>query len=317
MSSSIKYLDHFGTIPYDFTGKGGYAIATDITKFIALSDKSSATYYNLYNISDGIRPDQVSYELYGSAKYYWMLFLMNDELRNGMSGWPMSDREMDLMIEDEYDTKAFLSSNLQDECECEEEPLYRIPFGDEYNSGLRIVYESDTTPTTIESTGYRIAKYDANRVGLILDSTNATSLDRNIVFSGLDSQHMWISHDQSPEGLAWGALVDELNLENVPCTFDGYEATSIELGHRQIMSYDLLRNATYQYFIPGTIETDNEDVSVSHFDVLNDTEELLDPTRITFNDYEIITNNRRKTIRVPHPSIVNQLEAEYINLIRN
>jgi len=311
------HFDYFDTVPYDFTGKGGNALVTDITKVITITDKNQSAYYNFYNILDGERPDQVSFKLYSDTKYYWMLFLMNDSLREGLYGWPLSNREFDLMIESEYDTKSFLSTKLEGDCVCDQLPLYEIPLNDEYLPGLLIYYKNDDSPVpTPVATGYKILRYDPNRVGIILDSTDASTVDKNTVFSGDDSESLYITHDDSAAGLAWAAHLEEEGYDTIPCTLGGYDSAALELGHLQELSYPLLKNATYQYFTPGTDQSDGEDVIVTHFDVLNDTEEILSPTRITFLDYEIITNNQKKTIRVPHPSIIDRLEKEYINLIQ-
>lgn len=56
--------------------------------------------YTQYTILDGARPDVVAQELYGSSELHWTFFLVNNELRDGIKMWPMSDYVLDQYVKD-------------------------------------------------------------------------------------------------------------------------------------------------------------------------------------------------------------------------
>lgn len=66
----------------------------DLTAYVAVVDrlKHNLAFYNNYYILDGDRPDQLSFKLYGTSKYYWMFYLMNDHIRE--RGWPLSENRL-------------------------------------------------------------------------------------------------------------------------------------------------------------------------------------------------------------------------------
>lgn len=58
--------------------------------------------YEFYTVNDGDRPDIVSQELYDTVDYYWTFFLVNDQLREGLSFWPKSYTELEDFINRKY-----------------------------------------------------------------------------------------------------------------------------------------------------------------------------------------------------------------------
>ena len=62
--------------------------------------KDQAVFYQYHSIYDGDRPDTLSHKIYGTTKYYWTFFLMNEDLR--VSGWPLSTQTLDAVIKDNY-----------------------------------------------------------------------------------------------------------------------------------------------------------------------------------------------------------------------
>lgn len=65
----------------------------------SISVNSDNFYYNRIELLDGERPEQLSYRLYGSTKYYWTFFLINDHLRFGEQlQWAMSQRHLEVIL---------------------------------------------------------------------------------------------------------------------------------------------------------------------------------------------------------------------------
>ena len=82
-----------------------------VTSFI----NDNAFYFEYYDIRDGERPDTVSYNIWGTVDYYWVLFLINDHLRLGMDPqWPLSQKKMTEKLEYEFDAKALIVPKVGD-----------------------------------------------------------------------------------------------------------------------------------------------------------------------------------------------------------
>lgn len=54
--------------------------------------KNDVSTYQKYTILEGMRPDQVSFELYGSPNYHWTFYLLNDNIRE--QGWPLTQVQL-------------------------------------------------------------------------------------------------------------------------------------------------------------------------------------------------------------------------------
>jgi hypothetical protein len=65
--------------------------------------KDDITFYTFYDIQDGERPDVISQKLYGSPEYYWTFFMINDSLVNYYTDWPLSNTDLQVMIDKKYD----------------------------------------------------------------------------------------------------------------------------------------------------------------------------------------------------------------------
>jgi hypothetical protein len=100
----MKFFRRFPKTSYDFFNRGVRYDIADITRYVNV-DKSKladVSVYTLYNIQDGDRPDIVSTRLYKTPEYHWTFFIINDSLKNGLEGWPMSQTELEQFLEDEY-----------------------------------------------------------------------------------------------------------------------------------------------------------------------------------------------------------------------
>lgn len=89
-----NYFINFPLIGYRFGDNEPPAVFQNITTYIGLVDelKDEAIYYNNIQISDGERPDTLSYRIYGTTEYYWTFYFLNDQLRE--SGWPIPSSEI-------------------------------------------------------------------------------------------------------------------------------------------------------------------------------------------------------------------------------
>jgi len=90
----MSYFRNFNTINYRFGNNENAVAFPELSIYSSVIDqiKDNITSYQEYTILENMRPDQVSYELYGSTDYYWTFFLLNDNIRE--QGWPLSEVEL-------------------------------------------------------------------------------------------------------------------------------------------------------------------------------------------------------------------------------
>lgn len=91
---------------YDVSGQGNYVTLTDISRTVDINNlnEDKVSYYTYYNIQNGDRPDIISQKLYGNPNYYWTFFILNDQLKTGISNsWPLASADLENMISNEYD----------------------------------------------------------------------------------------------------------------------------------------------------------------------------------------------------------------------
>lgn len=92
----LKYINDNGT-PITLS-------YTDIYRFIDVSSflNTDNGNYEIIQIEDGERPDILSQRLYDTPDFYWTFFIINENMKNGMSQWPMSTQTLDRHIKNKY-----------------------------------------------------------------------------------------------------------------------------------------------------------------------------------------------------------------------
>ena len=90
----MTYFRNFNNISYRFGNNEDAVAFPQISIYADVIDqlKDNVISYAEYTILENMRPDQVSYQLYGTSDYYWTFFLMNDNIRE--QGWPLSQTEL-------------------------------------------------------------------------------------------------------------------------------------------------------------------------------------------------------------------------------
>ena len=103
------YFKDFPRTAYIFGDQqdiGGATVTTelfqDISRYTDIIDqvKDNVSFHETYNILENDRPDQVSYDLYGTSIYHWTFFLMNDHLRT--SGWPLTASQLEAQVKQDF-----------------------------------------------------------------------------------------------------------------------------------------------------------------------------------------------------------------------
>ena len=101
----MSFFRQFPKIQYDFQDNGIDTRIIDIFRFVKADDRylDDLSTYAFYQIQNGDRPDIVSNLLYGTPDYYWTFFVINEQLKTGLSGWPMSTEQFEDYMTTEYD----------------------------------------------------------------------------------------------------------------------------------------------------------------------------------------------------------------------
>lgn len=101
----MSFFRQFPKIQYDFQDNGIDTRIIDIFRFVKADDRylDDLSTYSFYQIQNGDRPDIVSNLLYGTPDYYWTFFVINEQLKTGLSGWPMSTEQFEDYMTTEYD----------------------------------------------------------------------------------------------------------------------------------------------------------------------------------------------------------------------
>ena len=100
----MSFFKQFPKVSYDFDRSGILQNMVNIYRSVrpleSFVDNINA--YTFYNVKNGERPDIVSQRLYGSTRYYWTFFIVNDFLHDGLAAWPMSQEKLQTYMEQEY-----------------------------------------------------------------------------------------------------------------------------------------------------------------------------------------------------------------------
>jgi len=94
----MKYFTYFPKIDYDLDDNKQTKSIVDVFRFAKIINNQTLddiSLYAFYDVNDGERPDHVSRRIYGSADYYWTFFLVNEEMKNLFTDWPMSYSQME------------------------------------------------------------------------------------------------------------------------------------------------------------------------------------------------------------------------------
>jgi hypothetical protein len=79
---------------YQFGNEKSLTAIQNISVYVDIIDqiKDNINFYEFTEIRDGERPDTISQDLYGTVRYYWTLYLLNDNIRE--KGWPLTVQEI-------------------------------------------------------------------------------------------------------------------------------------------------------------------------------------------------------------------------------
>ena len=103
-----KYFSNFSNVEYALrankAGKASYFSIKNYFQLLRVRDDiyKEDTLYDDYLVSNGERPDQISYNLYGDEQWYWVILQIND-IVDYYNQWPLSSVELEEYISRKYD----------------------------------------------------------------------------------------------------------------------------------------------------------------------------------------------------------------------
>jgi len=156
-----EYFTNFPKIRYNFREKGKeYVTVTDITKRVRLKQQmlSNISSSFVYRIENGERPDMLSYRIYGSVDYTWLILLMNDII-DPYYDWPLTDDNFNSYIKQKYGSILSARNTIH-----HYEMIIRDQQLDDINGIIyaekRVIIDKDTFDSTSSDISFEITNYD-------------------------------------------------------------------------------------------------------------------------------------------------------------
>ena len=94
----MLYFKDFQDVFYNFGNEATPTLTQNLSRYVDIVDqiKDDISFLTFYTIIEGMRPDQVSMQLYDTPLYYWTFYLLNDDIRQ--QGWPLTNTEFQTYI---------------------------------------------------------------------------------------------------------------------------------------------------------------------------------------------------------------------------
>ena len=99
------FFKQFPNTQYDLKENNQPIIIKNIFRHVDVNDvlAEDVINYTYYDVVEGERPDQVSQNLYGTTDYYWTFFIVNENLKNGLTDWPKDPTTLENEFALEFD----------------------------------------------------------------------------------------------------------------------------------------------------------------------------------------------------------------------
>ena len=115
----MEYFKNFSDVTYRFGQEESTVLTQDLTSYVDIIDelKDDIAIYQKGYIAEGMRPDQLSYQIYGTTVYHWTFYLLNDNLRH--QGWPQTNEELEATVKYRFNhevltTREYIDSKFKE-----------------------------------------------------------------------------------------------------------------------------------------------------------------------------------------------------------
>jgi len=121
--AGTKFFQYFPNTPYRFGDAEAPVPFPNLSVYIDAFEqvREEHVFYQAYYIKNNQRPDQLSYEMYGTTDYYWTLYLNNEHLR--VNGWPLPNAKMYSQAQKYYPNIAVATNGVVIDFNRESRPL--------------------------------------------------------------------------------------------------------------------------------------------------------------------------------------------------
>ena len=112
-----EYFSNFPKILYDIEGKNqrnpSYTTAANlmIRQRFRTAIKDDITSFYPYYIKESERPDVLCYDIYGSIKYIWVIFMIN-EIIDPFWQWPLDSKNFTKYIQNKYGSTSTAKTGI-------------------------------------------------------------------------------------------------------------------------------------------------------------------------------------------------------------
>jgi hypothetical protein len=101
------YFSKFPNMLYDVTGNGNVKLVTNLLRRVKVRSKvrDNISLFDKYDLDIGDTPESVSYKVYGTVDYYWVILLMND-VKDRYYDWPLNLQDFEAYVKEKYDNPS-------------------------------------------------------------------------------------------------------------------------------------------------------------------------------------------------------------------
>ncbi len=103
-----SFFSQFPKVNYNLSGVNGNTInVTDIFRRVKIRSKiaDNVSLLDKYDVSEGEKPEDIAYKIYGDADYFWVVTLVNN-IVNRYYDWPLDSYSFQQYINDKYSNPA-------------------------------------------------------------------------------------------------------------------------------------------------------------------------------------------------------------------
>lgn len=104
----MAYFRQFPKLLYDIDGNEDLKLIPDIFRRVKIREKLRNNYalYDSYDVSNGEKPEDVAFKVYGSTDYFYVVLMMN-KMINRFFEWPLSDLDFENYVKDKYGDELY------------------------------------------------------------------------------------------------------------------------------------------------------------------------------------------------------------------
>ena len=297
----MSYFEKFPITSYE-NASGERSGVKDVIRRAVFTDESllQRSNFELYNIRDGETPDMISQKFYDDPTYNWVILLFNEAL-DPFYSFPLSQTSLNNFITEKYKGDALFIGGKDDSVAPFFDSDTTLKVGDSLTSTRREFETIVTGGVEKFNTKEKIARvknFDASICKIQLtEQTGVFTVGETIarrkwlldpfrakvrkVVSGDNALH----HFEFKKGITGGQILNPLA---APPNSNGEQ----DLIHTRFVKY-----------------TDT---------ILHNYIENGDTTYVvTNNEYEQRENDKKRRIRIPLPSVVQDINREFSNIVGN